>query len=383
MGSEGMGVDLVRERMTMTKPFAALGCSLALAAGLVSEGRAQRPLADAGAQQAGTAQTANAVPHRTRLILKDGSYQVVMSYQVKGKIVSYVSAERDATEEIPAELIDWDATHKWERQHLATESVDAGQGLAVAATPNPAIDPELLKEEADRAAWTPEVAPDLRLPEQDSVLALDYFHGAPELVPLVQSEGELNRTTGHNILKLAINPRSASHQIEQLKGVEAAVQLHVETPAIYVRLGDDSGVMRGGTPLTVDTHGAVAGGKMDASGGASSGGSADSGYVMVRADVRTDTRVLASFNIGVLGGGVKQQEDVIEMASEVLPGGHWMKLTPKRPLDFGEYALMEVVSENEINLGVWDFGVHPVAPENRDAIKPEPKRPVTLERREQ
>ena len=383
MGSEGMGVDLVRERMTMTKPFAALGCSLALAAGLVSEGRAQRPLADAGAQQAGTAQTANAVPHRTRLILKDGSYQVVMSYQVKGKIVSYVSAERDATEEIPAELIDWDATHKWERQHLATESVDAGQGLAVAATPNPAIDPELLKEEADRAAWTPEVAPDLRLPELDSVLALDTFHGAPELVPLVQSEGELNRTTGHNILKLAINPRSASHQIEQLKGVEAAVQLHVETPAIYVRLGDDSGVMRGGTPLTVDTHGAVAGGKMDASGGASSGGSADSGYVMVRADVRTDTRVLASFNIGVLGGGVKQQEDVIEMSSEVLPGGHWMKLTPKRPLDFGEYALMEVVSENEINLGVWDFGVHPVAPENRDAIKPEPKRPVTLERREQ
>jgi hypothetical protein len=347
----------------------------------VSEGRAQRPLADAGAQQTGTAQTANAVPHRTRLILKDGSYQVVMSYQVNGNIVRYFSAERDATEEMPAELIDWDATHRWERQHLAENESDAGQGLAVA--PAPAIDPELLKEEADRAAWTPEVAPDLRLPELDSVLALDTFHGAPELVPLVQSDGELNRTTGHNIMKLAINPRSASHQIEQLKGVEAAVQLHVEMPAIYVRLGDDSGVMRGGTPLTVDTHGAGAGGKTDASGGASSGGSADSGYVMVRADVRTDTRVLASFNIGVLGGGVKQQEDVIEMASEVLPGGHWMKLTPKRPLDFGEYALMEVLSENEINLGVWDFGVHPVAPENRDVLKPEAKRPVTLERRAQ
>ena len=155
------------------------------------------------------------------------------------------------------------------------------------------------------------------------------------------------------------------------------MQMHVDTPAIYLRLGDDSGVMRGGTPLTVDTHGAGSGAKTD-----SSGGSPDSGYVMVRADVRTDARVLASFNIGVLGGGVKQQEDVIETASEVLPGGHWMKVTPKRPLDFGEYALMEVVSENEINLGVWDFGVHPVAPENRDAIKPEPKRPVTLERRE-
>ena len=368
--------------MAMMSRFAVWGWTLALAAGMAGVGRAQRPQAGAGVQTAGASQTAgagqtaNTVTHRTRLILKDGSYQIVMSYQVNGNVVRYYSAERDATEEIPAELVDWDATHKWERQHPAADESDAGQGLAVA--PAPGIDPELLKEEADRAAWTPEVAPDLRLPEQDSVLALDYFHGAPELVPLVQSEGELNRTTGHNILKLAINPRSAPHQIEQLKGVEAAVQLHVATPAIYVRLGDDSGVARGGTPLTVDTHGAGSGAKTD-----SSGGSAESGYVMVRADVRTDTRVLASFNIGVLGGGMKEQEDAIETASEVLPGGHWMKLTPKRPLDFGEYALMEVVSENEINLGVWDFGVHPVAPENRDGIKPEPKRPVTLERREQ
>jgi hypothetical protein len=362
----------------MKRQFADWSLVLVLVAGVVGVGRAQSPQAvaqTAGTQQAGAGQTAGAVRHRTRLILKDGSYQIVMSYQVKGEIVSYYSAERDATEEIPAELVDWDATHRWERQHPATQSSDEGQGLALA--PAPGIDPELLREEADRAAWTPEIAPDLRLPEQDSVLALDTFHGAPELVPLVQSDGELNRTTSHNILKLAINPRSASHQIEQLKGVEAAVQLHVDTPAIYVRVGDDAGVMRGGSPLTVDTHGA-SGVKTD-----SSGGPAESGYVMVRADVRTDARVLASFNIGMLGGGVKEQEDVIEMNSETLPGGHWMKLTPKRPLDFGEYALMEVVSDNEINLGVWDFGVHPVAPENRDAIKPEPKRPVTLERRTQ
>ena len=145
---------------------------------------------------------------------------------------------------------------------------------------------------------------------------------------------------------------------------------------IYLRVGDDSGISHGGTPLTVDTHGAGGGAKTDAS-----GGSPDSGYVMVRADVRTDARVLASFNIGMLGGKVKQQEDVIETTSELMPGGHWMKVTPKHPLDFGEYALMEVISDKEVNLGVWDFGVHPVAPENRDVMKPEPKRPITLERR--
>jgi hypothetical protein len=344
---------------------------LVFVATLASAGRAQKPLLDAGAQQANAVQSPVA-PHRTRLILKDGSYQLVMSYEVKGKIVRYVSAERDATEELPADLVDWDATHRWERQHSEPDARDAAESQA----PAPAIDPELLREEADRAAWTPEVAPDLHLPEQDSVLALDSFHGSPELVPLVQSDGELNRVTGHNVLKLAINPRSASHQIEQLKGVEAMVQLHVEMPAIYLRLGDDTGVLRGGTPLVVDTHGAGAGAKTD-----SSGGSPESGYVLVRADVRTDARVLASFNIGLLGGPVKQQQNVIETASELLPGGHWMKLTPKHPLDSGEYALIEIVSDNEINLGVWDFGVHPSAPENSEAIKPQPRRPLTLERR--
>ena len=342
----------------MMRRFAAWCAALALAVGVA--GVAQRPLPDAGA--------AAAAPHRTRLILKDGSYQVVMSYQVKGKIVSYLSAERGDTEEIPYDLIDWDATHKWERQHTAAGD-DAAPGQA------PAIDPELLKEEADRAALMPEVAPNLNLPEQDSVLALDYFHGAPELVPLVQSDGDLNHTTSHNILKFVLNPRAAAHQIVQLKGETAAVQMHLDTPVIYMRLGDDSGIRRGGTPLIVDTHGAGSGAKTDAS-----GGSADSGFVIVRADVRTDARVLLSSNIGALGS-VKQQPYVVETTSEVLPGGHWMKLTPKKPLDFGEYALMEVVSDSEVNLGVWDFGVHPVAPENKDVVKPQVKRPVTLERR--
>jgi hypothetical protein len=350
----------------MTRRLAIWAGMVALAVGCAAMGIAQpapqQPLPD-------VSQTANgAPPHRTRLILKDGSYQIVMSYQVKGKIVTYVSAERGETEEMPTDLVDWDATRKWERQHTAT---DDGQA------PTPEIDPELLKEEADRRALTPEVAPDLSLPDQDSVVALDYYRGTPELVPLVQSDGDLNHTTSHNILKLSINPRSASHEILQLKGVEAAVQMHVDTPVIYLRIGDDSGVSRGGgAPFTVDTHGAGAGAKTDAA-----GGSANSGYVMVRADVRTDARVLASFNIGMLGNNVKPQEDVVETSTEMLPGGHWMKVTPKHPLDFGEYALMEVISDNEVNRGVWDFGVHPVAPENRDVMKPEPKRPATLERR--
>ena len=324
----------------------------------------------AAAQQTPLSASA-ATPHRTRLILKDGSYQIVMSYRVVGKAVRYVSAERGgAEEEIPAALVDFDATRRWEQEHQMPSADNDG-----ASRQPPPIDPELLKEEADRAALTPEVAKDLRLPEEDSTLILDTFRGAPELVPLAQTDSDLNRNTAHNILRASINPLSSAHQIVELKGETSLVQIHVDTPVLYLRIGDETTAPSGSAPLTVDTHGAANNIKSDPG-----GGSPDSRYVIVRTDVRTGLRSIASFRIGLLGSG-QLQEDVVETNTEMLPGGHWMKITPTRSLDFGEYALMEVISDKAVNLGVWDFGVHPVAPENRDAIKPEPKRPVTLERR--
>jgi hypothetical protein len=223
------------------------------------------------------------------------------------------------------------------------------------------------------------VAPDLRLPEQDSVLALDTWQGAPELVPLVQSDGDLNRSTSHNVLRQALNPLAAQHQLLVLKRTRSYVQMHIDTPVFYLRVGDDAVVPTGGTPLTVDTHGAsqrAGDAKAD-----SSGGSAASRYVIVHADVRTDARVIASFRTSAITGDVRKQQDIVTTHSELMPGGHWMKLTPAEPLGFGEYALMEVISDKEVNLGVWDFGVHPTAPENRDVIHPEARRPNELERR--
>jgi len=308
-------------------------------------------------------------PHRIRLFLKDGGYQIVMSYKIVGNIVHYISAERGgAEEEIPLSLVDLDATHRWEKQHAQPTPADPNN-------PQPSnIDPELLKEEADRAALTPEVAKDLRLPEQDSTLALDTFHGTPELVPLAQTDSDLNRNTARNLLKAAVNPLSAAHPIITLKGEKSPIQLHVKDPVLYLRIGDESVGNTAGTPLTVDTHGATTHTQNDPPGGSSA-----SRYVIVRTDVRVGARVIASFRIPLLGTG-QHQEDVVETTTELLPGGHWLKITPKEPLDFGEFALMEIISDKAVNLGVWDFGVHPVSPENRDIIKPEPRRPVTLER---
>jgi hypothetical protein len=324
----------------------------------------------ASAQHTTALQPSDTAPHRTRLFLKDGSYQIVMSYRIVGNIVHYISAERGgAEEEIPLSLVDLDATHRWEKQHAQPGLVDPNN-----PAPPPAIDPELLKEEADRASLTPEVAKDLRLPEENSTLALDTFHGTPELVPLAQTDSDLNRNTGHNLLKAAVNPLSAAHPVVTLKGEASPVQLHVKDPVLYLRIGDESVGSTAGAPLTVDTHGATSRIQNDAS-----GGSPDSRYVIVRTDVRRGARVVNSIRIPLLGTG-QRQEDVVETTIELLPGGHWLKVTPKEPLDFGEFALMEVISDKAVNLGVWDFGVHPVSPENRDIIKPEPRRRTTLER---
>ncbi len=300
---------------------------------------------------------------RTRLYLKDGSYQVVLNYKVVGGNVVYRSAERAGEpEEIPLRLVDLDATHRWEQ--------------AQSGVPAPAVqlDPELVKEEADRAAHTPLVAQDLHLPEDDSVLALDIWQGQPQLAVLQQTDGELNRQTAHNVLRATVNPFSTAHQLVEIKGERSAVQLHVADPSLFVRLNDDSraGEEPPAGALVVDTHGSK--------GMTHDKVSADSQYVIVRVDVRRGVRVVTSFNISVLGS-TKKQADVVETKATQLQGGYWLKIMPTEPLPFGEYALLEVLDSKNVNLGVWDFGIHPTAGPNRDAILQEAPRSPALERR--
>ena len=65
---------------------------------------------------------ATAVYQRTRLILKSGSYQSVLSYKVNGDVVDYRSAERNGElEEIPLKLVDMPATLAWYHQHRSEE----------------------------------------------------------------------------------------------------------------------------------------------------------------------------------------------------------------------------------------------------------------------
>lgn len=346
-------------------------CVVVSAAGLVLANvspaqQQRRPLDPPIAAQRQTPQ------HHTRLILKDGSYQTVLGYTVVGNRVHYRSAERNGEQEdLPLALVDLPATQAWERAHDPNQPPPA--------QPSPVLSPELAREEAARAARTPLVATagnaELHLPEDDSVLVLDTFQGTPELVPLPQQGSDLNRETAHAVLKKEINPAASPHDLLFLKGERADVQLHVADPVFFVRLEGkgDAEADGGGSRFTVDTQG-------QAGRETPGGGSAGSTYVIERVDVRRGQRAIESPLLRLLGSG-RRQPDVLELNAERMPGGLWMKLTPKEPLAFGEYVLLEVLNDRNVNAATWDFGVHPTAKENDEALRPEAKRPARLERR--
>jgi hypothetical protein len=47
-----------------------------------------------------------------------------------------------------------------------------------------------------------------------------------------------------------------------------------------------------------------------------------------------------------------------------------MKIAPDKPLDIGEYALVEILSAADINQSVWDFRVDPQLGDNPGSIGP-------------
>ena len=156
-----------------------------------------------------------------RLILKDGSYQLVTKYEVKGNRVRYMSAERDEWEEIPESLVDWPATEKYEKDRTAGASVpEAAQ-----------LDKELELEREREETLLPQVAPGLRLPEDSGVFLLDSFQGEPQLLEIQQTAGDIDRNTKGNIFRGAINPIAGLKQAIELDGAHAAIQAHVEVPS--------------------------------------------------------------------------------------------------------------------------------------------------------
>ena len=295
-----------------------------------------------------------------RLILKDGSYQLVRKYEIVGNRVRYISLERGGDwEELPVDLVDWEATRKWERDHVTAAVEEISPAMKEAED----IDKEEAAERDEQKARMPEVAKGLELPDEDGVFALDTFQGTPELVELKPAELNMNTKTKHGLSTL--NPLTGAKANLELEGAHAKVHLHVNDPAIYLSLNarDDAEKVLSHA-MTVDTGGAkeVASRKHGAH-------SAASGFAIVRVDERREVRIVGAIHMSPTGT-VTQDEDVIPAKVEVLPGKHWLRIQPQKTLLIGEYALVEILSASDINQSVWDFRVDPQLGDNAGSIGP-------------
>ena len=273
-----------------------------------------------------------------RLILADGSYERISQYRIEGDRVRYFSTERNTWEELPCSLVDWPATQAYAAQASHEVSERAGDLLDSAA-----------RERREEVARAPVVAPGIRLSSPDGVFLLDTYRDKPELDRLVQNGGDLNKNTGSNILRGMINPIAGSKQTVELKGLHARIQSHVPEPSIYFAI-DTSDPLMAYDSRTAQDH-----------------------LRLVRCEKKKGNRIAATISVAIYGK-VKQQAQYVEAKVEPL-SDYWVKVTPVKPLETGEYALVELDEKGAMNLYVWDFGVNPLAAPNPAAEQANPERP--------
>ncbi len=281
------------------------------------------------------AQSASPLPTQQpakRLILKDGSFQPIVKYELQGDRVHYFSSERYEWEDIPSSLVDWEATKKYE--------ADFASGKLRTHVETPEEREEREKVEAN----SPEVLPGLRLPGTGGVFLLDQFDGKPELSEILQNGSELNQTPNKkSVLRAAINPIGSSKHSFELKGPHAKIQSHVPSPAIYLDI--DEGALND-VPLA-------------------------GRFRIVRAEVKKDIRVIGNLKV-TFTGKTSQEGFFIPAVVEKVGTGEWVKVTATQDLPPGEYAVVEMLGTDEMNLYVWDFGVNRQAPANPNTWRPAP-----------
>ena len=289
-----------------------------------SAATAQQPPAKTAAGKTSTRDDGQ-TPLGKKLVLKNGNYQLVREYQRNGDRVKYLSAERGDWEEIPAAMVDWDATAKAEV--AATSSKD-----------------ELLKkvrhEEEQQRRELPfdvdaslPVAPGIFLPPGEGMFVVE----GKSVTPLEQAEAAI-RTDKKQLLKQVLSPVPIvpGKRNVQLEGARAIRRINSERPEFYLREAppDPDRV----SPIQSSSRPGETGPEVE----------------LVRLTVKSGKREIESIR-SMFGQQVSEDRNVIalqrwDIATNVF------RFTLGESLPAGEYAFAQILPDG-INLYVWDFGV--------------------------
>ena len=267
----------------------------------------------------------------TRLCLKDGVCHPVESYEVQGDRVRYYSLDRSAWEEVPRDLVDFEATEKeqQEKQSLHKEEREAARKL----------DNQLFEKIENQGF---EIAPGVRLPGDEGVLAYDGMR----VIRVLQSSAEIVKDKKRAVLALAIpGPLLKNRAFVVLPGVRAPVRVMSTEPTFYVQWVDGLGAS----------------------------------MALIALKPRKESRQVekVEWRAG-LGKPAELHAALPLERTEIAPG--LFKLSLTQPLEPGEYALAELM-QKQLNIEVWDFGVEgapvvvPSGPEGPPIIRRQEKPP--------
>ncbi|MGO9641865.1 MAG: hypothetical protein ACLP1Y_11245 [Candidatus Acidiferrales bacterium] len=295
-------------------PLAVLVCGLLFLLVTTQTGRTQAN--DSGSQPAaqqnsdGSGGIRLPAPKGKKLILKDGTYQIAREYSVEGDRVRYWSVERAEWEEIPSDLVDWDATKKAEaEQQREEQALDEKIRETRRAEETAGVD------EVDASM---EVKPGLFLPDGFGMFALENR----QILPMKQDQAVSKIDLGREAERtLAGIPAIASKWRIELPGKHADIRLSTQDPEFWMRTADQR----------------------------------EPRLVLIQAKIKGSSRFLESeSNSEALGTHSYKADEYAFESWQMAPGVYRFTMNQKLPP--GEYAFLEMTADGT-NLYVWDFGV--------------------------
>ena len=260
-----------------------------------------------------------------KLVLKNGNFQLVREYQRNGDRVKYFSSERGTWEEIPAAMVDWDATAK-------AEAASAASDDALLKKVRQQEEQQRREMPLDVDASLP-VAPGIFLPPGEGLFVVE----GKSVTQLDQAGAEI-RTDKKQLLKQVFSPVPIvpSKKNVELAGAKAVRRINAERPEFYLREAppDPDRV----TPIQASSRPGETGPEVE----------------LVRLTVKGGKREIESIR-SLFGQQIAEDRNVIaiqrwDVAKDVY------RFTLGEALPAGEYAFAQILPDG-INLFVWDFGV--------------------------
>jgi hypothetical protein len=240
-----------------------------------------------------------------KLYLKDGSYQLVREYKIENDRVGFYSLDRDDWEEVPASLVDLDKTKAEIKARADAIRADAAAQES--------------EDKAERAARK-EVA---SVPTEPGVYLIDDQKPASgNLTPMKVGESKVVTNKRRSVLKaISPVPLVPGKATLELDGPHSPQGTANRSPEFYIRLSDEErfGILRMGE--------------------------------------HKGNRVGEKLTIQPVINETTQEPDLIEVFRQQVGDGLF-KIWPQKPLDPGEYAVVQY-SVEKVDMQVWDFFIAP------------------------